>query len=73
MIIRENDLEVMEKRYRAALINSITGFKPLNLCGTMDEKGNTNVAIFSSVIHLGSDPALIGMINRPNTVPRHTL
>ena len=73
MIIRDNDLEVMEKRYRAALINSITGFKPLNLCGTMDEKGNTNVAIFSSVFHLGSDPALIGMINRPNTVPRHTL
>jgi flavin reductase (DIM6/NTAB) family NADH-FMN oxidoreductase RutF len=30
------------------------------------------VAIFSSVTHLGSDPALIGFIMRPTTVPRDT-
>jgi flavin reductase (DIM6/NTAB) family NADH-FMN oxidoreductase RutF len=30
------------------------------------------VAIFSSVTHLGSDPAMIGFIMRPTTVPRDT-
>jgi flavin reductase (DIM6/NTAB) family NADH-FMN oxidoreductase RutF len=30
------------------------------------------VAIFSSVTHLGSNPALIGFIMRPTTVPRDT-
>jgi flavin reductase (DIM6/NTAB) family NADH-FMN oxidoreductase RutF len=34
--------------------------------------GKSNVAIFSSVTHLGSHPALIGFIMRPTTVPRDT-
>ncbi len=36
-------------------------------------KGNSNLAIFSSVVHLGSNPALLGFILRPTgEVPRHT-
>ena len=29
--------------------------------------GQTNLAIFSSVVHLGSNPALLGFISRPRT------
>ena len=63
----------METRTRAAFINSLSGFKSASLIGTIDSKGNTNLAVFSSVIHLGSNPALIGFINRPDTTSRHTL
>lgn len=58
---------------RLHLINSITGIKPANLIGSIDRNGNTNLAVFSSVVHLGSDPALIGFISRPpGEVARHT-
>mgnify|MGYP003886262877 CR=1 FL=1 len=63
----------MDRRYRANLINSISGAKSANLIGTISEVGTSNVALFSSVFHLGADPALVGMLSRPNTVPRHTL
>ena len=68
----ENDILEMESRKRAAFINSLTGFKSASLVGTIDHEGKTNLAIFSSVIHLGSNPALIGFINRPDTTERHT-
>lgn len=59
---------------RLNLINSITGIKPANLIGTVSKDGHTNLAIFSSVIHLGSNPALIGFMTRPNKkVRRDTL
>ena len=51
---------------RLNLINSITGIKPANLIGTVSKDGHTNLAIFSSVIHLGSNPALIGFVTRPD-------
>ncbi len=66
-------LASMEKRYRAAFINSISGFKPANLVGTADTEGNTNLAIVSSVVHLGSHPPLLAMFIRPSPVERHTL
>jgi flavin reductase (DIM6/NTAB) family NADH-FMN oxidoreductase RutF len=62
----------MEKRFRANFINSVTGFKSANLLGTKSEDGITNLAIFSSVTHLGSNPALLGFVTRPTVVPRHT-
>lgn len=63
----------MDRIRRLNIINSITGIKPANLIGTKSKDGQPNVAIFSSVIHLGSDPALIGFIMRPvDTVPKHT-
>jgi flavin reductase (DIM6/NTAB) family NADH-FMN oxidoreductase RutF len=62
----------MDTRKRVAFMNSLSGFKSASLIGTIDNKNNTNLAIFSSVIHLGSNPALIGFINRPDTVDRHT-
>ncbi|OYX26558.1 MAG: flavin oxidoreductase, partial [Flavobacteriales bacterium 32-35-8] len=49
-----------------------SGYKSANLIGTKSANGISNVAIFSSVIHLGSEPALLGFILRPTTVARNT-
>jgi flavin reductase (DIM6/NTAB) family NADH-FMN oxidoreductase RutF len=57
---------------RLNLINSCMGYKSANLIATKSADGISNVAVFSSVTHLGSDPALLGFILRPNTVPRDT-
>jgi flavin reductase (DIM6/NTAB) family NADH-FMN oxidoreductase RutF len=54
------------------MINSCTGYKSANLIATKSEKGLINLAVFNSVIHLGSNPPIIGFILRPTTVPRHT-
>ncbi|MFD1871418.1 flavin reductase family protein [Hymenobacter bucti] len=66
------DISAFEKVYRLNLVNGLPGFKPANLVGTSAPDGQTNLAIFSSAIHLGSDPAVLGIVTRPNTVPRHT-
>ena len=47
-----------------SLDNSCTGYKSANLIGTVSEKGIYNVAIFSSITHLGSDPALLSLLSR---------
>ncbi len=74
MHLNKADIKAMEKIRRLNIINSITGIKPANLIGTISNEGHTNLAIFSSIIHLGSNPALIGFVSRPDQkVPRHTL
>jgi flavin reductase (DIM6/NTAB) family NADH-FMN oxidoreductase RutF len=70
--ITQVDISKMEKVYRLNLINSCTGYKSANLIATKSVDGKSNVAIFSSITHLGSHPALIGFIMRPTTVPRDT-
>ena len=70
-ISREN-ISKMEKIERLNLINSCTGYKSANLIATKSADGKPNVAVFSSITHLGSEPALIGFIMRPTTVPRDT-
>ena len=69
----EEDILQMPKVKRLNIINSITGVKPANLISTIDERNRHNLAIFSSVVHLGSNPALIGFILRPQEkIRRHT-
>jgi flavin reductase (DIM6/NTAB) family NADH-FMN oxidoreductase RutF len=63
----------MEQRKRAQLINSISGFRSVALIGTIDTQGQTNLAIFSSIVHIGSNPPLLSFIMRPDSVERHTL
>jgi flavin reductase (DIM6/NTAB) family NADH-FMN oxidoreductase RutF len=67
-----NDINSLDKIFRINLINSCSGFKSANLLGTISTEGNTNVAVFSSVTHLGSNPPTLGFILRPTTVPRNT-
>lgn len=67
------DIYGLEPRFRVNLINSVTGYKPANLIGTISVDGITNLAVFSSIVHLGSAPPLIGFIVRPaGEVARHT-
>ena len=70
--ITKEDLSQMSKVPRLNLVNCVTGYKSANLIGTVSTDGVLNVAIFSSVTHLGSEPALLGFILRPTTVPRDT-
>lgn len=62
----------MPSRYRAHLINSCTGYKSANLLGSKSEVGISNLAIFNSVVHIGSTPPMLGFILRPLTVKRNT-
>lgn len=66
------DFGQMDKRFRTHLINSLSGFKSVNLVGTINGRGQSNLSVVSSVVHLGADPALMGFIMRPVTVSRDT-
>ena len=68
----KENIDALAIRYKNNLINSISGYKSANLIGTKSKTGNTNLAVFNSVVHLGSNPALLGFILRPTTVPRHS-
>tara|TARA_R110002050_G_scaffold299089_1_gene463775 strand:+ start:1507 stop:2139 length:633 start_codon:yes stop_codon:yes gene_type:complete len=73
MHLTKRDIADAAHVFRLNLINSITGIKPGNMIGTVGEDGRTNLAVFSSVVHLGSHPPLIGFILRPEQeVRRHT-
>lgn len=72
MKITQENILAFEKLYRTNFVNSLSGFKSANLIGTFSKEGKTNLAIFSSVIHVGANPPVIGMLVRPASVPRHT-
>jgi flavin reductase (DIM6/NTAB) family NADH-FMN oxidoreductase RutF len=73
MKLNSSDIQAMPSRRRAALINSLSGFKSANLVGTQDTAGATNLAIMSSAVHLGSHPPLLALVIRPGGEERHTL
>ena len=73
MVYSKQDIELMPRVQRLKLMNAISGIKPANLIGTVSSSGVSNLAIFSSVFHIGSNPALLGFIVRPShKIPRHT-
>lgn len=71
-LFTRSDIDQMDKIYRLNLINSVTGYKSANLLGTKSLTNQLNVAVFSSITHLGSNPPLVGFVLRPTTVPRDT-
>lgn len=73
MRLTDSDLNDMPSRERATLVNSLSGFKSANLIGTANTKGQSNLAIMSSVVHLGSHPPLLALVIRPGGEERHTL
>ncbi len=73
MQLQLNAIQNLEKNYRSNLINCLTGFKSVNLVGTISNKGESNLAIMSQVFHIGANPALMGLLIRPDSVDRHTL
>ena len=73
MRLNQEALGDMPDRKRAALINSLSGFKSANLIGTANGGGQHNLAIMSSVVHIGSHPPLLALVVRPGGEERHTL
>lgn len=68
-----SELQTWDRFTRANFINSLSGFKSLSLIGTVNGQGISNLAVFSNIVHLGADPALIGFINRPLSAAPHTI
>ena len=66
------DINNLKHLYKINLINSCSGFKSANLIGTKSKDGIENVAVFSSVTHVGSNPPILGFFCRPTTVTRDT-
>jgi flavin reductase (DIM6/NTAB) family NADH-FMN oxidoreductase RutF len=71
--LHSQDIDLLDSRKRVHLINSLGGFKSVSLIGTKSQSGNTNLSIFSSIFHLGANPALIALIFRPSPPERDTL
>ncbi|QTE22589.1 flavin reductase family protein [Polaribacter cellanae] len=72
VFFNRKNIDELGKIYKINLINSCSGFKSANLLGSISTEGKTNVAVFSSITHLGSNPPTLGFILRPTTVPRNT-
>ncbi len=68
----ESDIQSLNHIYKINLINSCSGYKSANLIGSISEYGKENVAVFSSITHIGSSPAMLGFFLRPKTVIRNT-
>jgi flavin reductase (DIM6/NTAB) family NADH-FMN oxidoreductase RutF len=69
----KSELYQLEKHYRISLLNSLIGYRSLNLLGTISSDGITNLCIISSTFHLGANPPLIGMVIRPERAHNDTL
>ena len=72
MHISKKELTTMNGKRRLNIVNSLSGLKPAILIGTISENNIPNVAIFSSVFHVESNPPLIGFIQHPVEGIRNT-
>lgn len=71
--INSEELAQLNDREKVHLINSLGGFKSVNLIGTESKDKQTNLAIFSSIFHIGANPPLIALLFRPSPPERDTL
>jgi flavin reductase (DIM6/NTAB) family NADH-FMN oxidoreductase RutF len=67
------DIQSWKRFYRANFINSLSGFKSASLIATVNQEGVSNLSLISNIVHIGTDPALIGFINRPREAAPHTI
>ncbi|MBK8505351.1 MAG: flavin reductase [Saprospiraceae bacterium] len=70
MILYEQDFTKLDRIKRLNIVNSLSGVRSAILIGSISDKGNTNLAIFNSLMHIGSNPPLLGFILRPETEVR---
>lgn len=68
-----DEIQGWERHYRSNFVNSLSGYKSVSLIASNNKDGVENLAIFSNIVHLGADPALIGFINRPREAAPHTI
>ncbi|MBB4080873.1 flavin reductase (DIM6/NTAB) family NADH-FMN oxidoreductase RutF [Lewinella aquimaris] len=72
MHITPESLSSRDRNFRRNFYNTLPGPRGVHLIGTKGHRGTENLGVFSSVVHLGASPALLGFHLRPLTVPRHT-
>ncbi|CAH1001247.1 hypothetical protein LEM8419_02146 [Neolewinella maritima] len=72
MHLTYDQLATRDRAYRRNFFNTLPGPRGVHLIGTKGHRGTENLGVFSSVVHLGASPGLLGFHLRPLTVPRHT-
>ncbi|NBV68141.1 MAG: flavin reductase [Flavobacteriia bacterium] len=72
-ITSRNEYDGLEKRFKTTFFNSIAGVKNACLVATKSADEKTNLAIFNSLVHIGANPPLLGLVFRPDSVERHSL
>ena len=70
MVFNEQDFTKLDRIKRLNIVNSLSGVRSATLIGSISNIGLTNLAIFNSVMHIGSNPPLLGFILRPETEVR---
>ncbi len=58
---------------RARFMACLSGYKPGMLVGTTNADGQPNLSLFQNIVHLGAQPPLLGLLNRPREATPHTL
>jgi flavin reductase (DIM6/NTAB) family NADH-FMN oxidoreductase RutF len=71
--LNNQQIHDLDKQYRISLINSLVGYRSLNLLGTANESNVSNLCIISSTFHLGANPPLLGLVMRPQREHNDTL
>ncbi|GCD79240.1 flavin reductase family protein [Schleiferia thermophila] len=62
-----------DKYFKINLFNTVSGIRSVWMIGTADSRGRKNLGLFNSVVHIGANPPLLGVVFRPESVRRHTL
>jgi len=70
--ITAEDILTMDTSNRRNFGNTLSGIKNVQLLGTQSLDLLPNLGLFSSVVHIGANPACLGFIMRPLTVARQT-
>ncbi|MEL6274625.1 MAG: flavin reductase, partial [Bacteroidota bacterium] len=66
------DILAQDSMFRRHFMNTLPGPRGVHLIGTKGHRGNENLGVFSSVVHLQASPPMLGFVLRPLTVPRET-
>ena len=64
-----------DKFYKTNFFNTLSGVRSLFLLGSKSKEGIANLAVFNSIVHVGANPPLLGLVFRPEVdeVRRHSL
>ncbi len=71
-VYQSADIVAMDQRFRTTFINSLSGFKSLQMVATINKNGSTNIALFNSIFHICANPPLLGMVVRPDGTEHET-
>lgn len=67
-----DDILNKDHHFRRNFINTLPGPRTAHLIGTKGFRGNENLGVFNTIVHLQASPPLLGFVLRPLTVPRET-